>query len=92
VTLGLPCIVENTAYIAYGGTDSPGGEFIDIVSRFVVLLFYAAIVNARSSGNCHIDLYCDSQQKVCVQSKQLGQACSADKEFVLFERLLRGLT
>lgn len=35
VTLGLPCMVENTAYIAYGGTDSPGGEFIDIVSRFV---------------------------------------------------------
>lgn len=29
VTLGLPCVVENTAYISYGATD----EYIDIVSR-----------------------------------------------------------
>jgi hypothetical protein len=29
VTLGLPCVVENTAYISYGAND----EFIDIVSR-----------------------------------------------------------
>lgn len=34
-TIGLPCEVENTAYIAYG----PGGvEFINIVSRCVRLL------------------------------------------------------
>ena len=29
VTLGLPCVVENTAYISYGASD----EYIDIVSR-----------------------------------------------------------
>jgi hypothetical protein len=29
VTLGLPCVVENTAYISYGAND----EYIDIVSR-----------------------------------------------------------
>ncbi|TBU30294.1 hypothetical protein BD311DRAFT_691476 [Dichomitus squalens] len=29
VTVGLPCIVQNTAYTAYG----PDGEFVDIVSR-----------------------------------------------------------
>lgn len=29
VTLGLPCVVENTGYISYGATD----EYIDIVSR-----------------------------------------------------------
>ena len=30
VTLGLPCVVENTAYISYGAND----EYIDIVSRY----------------------------------------------------------
>ncbi|PIL33964.1 hypothetical protein GSI_03672 [Ganoderma sinense ZZ0214-1] len=29
VTVGLPCVVQNTAYTAYG----PNGEFVDIVSR-----------------------------------------------------------
>lgn len=29
VTLGLPCVIENTAYISYGVSD----EYIDIVSR-----------------------------------------------------------
>ncbi|RPD78518.1 hypothetical protein L226DRAFT_457878 [Lentinus tigrinus ALCF2SS1-7] len=29
VTVGLPCVVQNTAYTAYG----PDGEFVDIVSR-----------------------------------------------------------
>jgi len=29
VTLGLPCVVENTAYISYGAND----EYIDVVSR-----------------------------------------------------------
>lgn len=31
VTVGLPCVVENTPYIAYGPNDQ---EFIDIVSRY----------------------------------------------------------
>lgn len=30
ITLGLPCVVENTAYISYGAND----EYIDIVSRY----------------------------------------------------------
>ncbi|KAH0827508.1 hypothetical protein J3R83DRAFT_4221 [Lanmaoa asiatica] len=34
-------------------------EFIDIVSR----------------GNCHVGLYCDSKQLVCVESKPLGESC-----------------
>jgi len=59
-TLGTTCLVENTAYIAYGAD----GEFIDIVSR----------------GNCRLGLYCDSQQKVCMKNKMLGDACTADKE------------
>jgi hypothetical protein len=62
-TLGTTCVVENTPYIGYSGTD----EFIDIVSR----------------GNCVNGLYCDSQQKVCVQAKALNAACDADKECVL---------
>lgn len=62
VTLGLPCVVENTPYIAYAGTS----EFIDIVSR----------------GNCMVGMYCDAQQKVCVQNKVLNEACQADKECV----------
>jgi hypothetical protein len=62
VTLGLPCAVENTAYIGYSGSD----EFIDIVSR----------------GNCMNGMYCDAQQKVCIQTKALGVSCDADKECV----------
>jgi hypothetical protein len=77
VTLGQPCVVENTAYIAYGDTGggSSGGEFIDIVSR----------------GNCRLGLYCDAQQKVCVQAKQLNAACGADKECDSFNCLDTGV-
>jgi hypothetical protein len=39
-------------------------------------------VEVSRSGNCRVGLYCDSQQKVCVQNRQLNQACDADKEFV----------
>jgi hypothetical protein len=66
-TLGTQCVVENTPYIGYSGTD----EFIDIVSR----------------GNCVNGLYCDSQQKVCVQAKALNAGCDADKEYVRVIRL-----
>lgn len=45
-------------------------EFIDIVSR----------------GNCMIGMYCDAQQKVCVQGKVMNEACQADKECVLYMR------
>ncbi|KAH8119384.1 hypothetical protein DFH11DRAFT_1564710 [Phellopilus nigrolimitatus] len=61
VTVGLKCVVENTAYIVYGANDQ---ESINIVSR----------------GNCVKGLYCDSQQLVCIQTKNLGEACTADKE------------
>lgn len=71
VTVGLPCEVENTAYVAYAGTD----EFIDIVSR----------------GNCQIGLYCDSQSLVCIQTKQLGETCDADKECLSFNCLSKGV-
>ncbi|KIJ67911.1 hypothetical protein HYDPIDRAFT_173663 [Hydnomerulius pinastri MD-312] len=64
VTVGQPCQVENTAYIAYAGNS----EFIDVVSR----------------GNCLLGSYCDSQQLVCMQMKDIGQACDADKECSTF--------
>lgn len=34
------------------------------------------------SGNCRIGLYCDAQQKVCMNQKDIGVACQADKECV----------
>ncbi|KZT26779.1 hypothetical protein NEOLEDRAFT_1177359 [Neolentinus lepideus HHB14362 ss-1] len=49
---------------AYIAYEDGGQEYIDIVSR----------------GNCMIGLYCDSQQLVCIQAKQLNEACNADKE------------
>ncbi|KAI5123961.1 hypothetical protein M0805_006373 [Coniferiporia weirii] len=61
VTVGLSCVVENTAYIVYGSNNQ---ESINIVSR----------------GNCQTGLYCDSQQLVCIQQKDVGGSCSADKE------------
>ncbi|KIK37175.1 hypothetical protein CY34DRAFT_93215 [Suillus luteus UH-Slu-Lm8-n1] len=50
-------------------------EFIDIVSR----------------GNCQIGLYCDSQSLVCIQTKQLGETCDADKECLSFNCLSKGV-
>jgi hypothetical protein len=32
-------------------------------------------------GNCQLGLYCDSAQLVCMTSKILGAACTADKEY-----------
>ncbi|KAJ3788664.1 hypothetical protein GGU10DRAFT_285956 [Lentinula aff. detonsa] len=49
---------------AYIGYTASGGEFIDIVSR----------------GNCLIGLYCDAQSLKCLQEKDLGVSCDADKE------------
>ncbi|KAF8891638.1 hypothetical protein BD779DRAFT_1512250 [Infundibulicybe gibba] len=51
------------------------GEFIDIVSR----------------GNCRLGLYCDSQQKVCLQEKLVGAGCNADKECASWNCLSSGV-
>ena len=32
------------------------------------------------SDNCRIGLYCDAIQKVCIQRKDIGTQCDADKE------------
>ncbi|KAG2148493.1 hypothetical protein BD769DRAFT_1412501 [Suillus cothurnatus] len=71
VTVGQPCEVENTAYIAY----AENNEFADVVSR----------------GNCQIGSYCDSQSLVCIQTKQLGETCDADKECLSFNCLKKGV-
>lgn len=52
-----------------------GGEDNDIVSR----------------GNCHIGLYCDSTQKVCIKQKDIAVACDADKECSSFNCLDTGV-
>ncbi|KAI0812338.1 hypothetical protein BC629DRAFT_1472226 [Irpex lacteus] len=70
VTVGNACVVENTGYIVYSGTN----ETVDVVSR----------------GNCVIGLYCDSQQKVCMQQKALDEDCSADKECSSYNCLANG--
>jgi hypothetical protein len=54
---------------------SSSGEFIDIVSR----------------GNCMNGLYCDTSQKVCVQTKELSAACTADKECSTYNCLSSGV-
>ncbi|KAI0682751.1 hypothetical protein BC835DRAFT_1237895, partial [Cytidiella melzeri] len=43
-----------------------------------------------NSGNCHIGLYCDSQQKLCMQQKNFGDSCAADKECSTFNCLASG--
>ncbi|CAL1707398.1 unnamed protein product [Somion occarium] len=50
-------------------------EFIDIVSR----------------DNCRLGLYCDASQKVCMQMKELGESCQADKECQSFNCLATGV-
>lgn len=32
-------------------------------------------------GNCKVGLYCDSQKLVCMQMKNIGEACDGDKEY-----------
>jgi hypothetical protein len=60
---------------AYIAYGKSGEEFIDIVSR----------------GNCRLGLYCDSQQKKCVQQKDLNTVCDADKECASFNCLASGV-
>lgn len=43
-------------------------EFVDIVSR----------------DNCKIGLYCDTNSKVCIQQKEQGDSCDADKECLTY--------
>ena len=43
-----------------------------------------------SSGNCKVGLYCDSQQLVCVQGKDVGETCDADKECLSYNCLADG--
>jgi len=61
--------VGNTCIVdntAYNAYYSNGSDFIDVVSR----------------SNCQKDLYCDATANptVCVQKKNFGQPCGADKE------------
>ncbi|KAH9910951.1 hypothetical protein B0H21DRAFT_782468 [Amylocystis lapponica] len=72
VTLGQTCVVQNTAYVAYG---PDGAEYPDVVSR----------------GNCQVGLYCDSQSLQCIQTRELGQACDADKECSTYNCLASGV-
>ncbi|KAJ3713339.1 hypothetical protein EV361DRAFT_969934 [Lentinula raphanica] len=60
---------------AYIGYTASGGEFIDIVSR----------------GNCRVGLYCDAQSLKCLQEKDLGEACDADKECSTWNCLSSGV-
>jgi hypothetical protein len=91
VTVGQPCEVENTAYIAY----AENNEFADIVSRWLGLYRALDLLNAAfisfSRGNCQIGSYCDSQSLVCIQTKQLGETCDADKECLSFNCLKKGV-
>ena len=41
-------------------------------------------------GNCKVGLYCDSQQLVCVQGKDVGETCDADKECLSYNCLADG--
>ncbi|OCH85676.1 hypothetical protein OBBRIDRAFT_762638 [Obba rivulosa] len=50
-------------------------EFVDIVSR----------------GNCKIGLYCDSQSLACMQTKDIGVSCDADKECSTYNCLASGV-
>ena len=46
VTVGLACVVQNTAYTAYG----PDGEFVDIVSRYVTPIIPVILVRYLPNG------------------------------------------
>jgi hypothetical protein len=85
VTAGSTCVVENTPYIAYG---LGGDEFIDIVSRLSSLLdSIHPGINITDRDNCHLGFYCDASKLVCMGTKSLKEACTADKELV--QSLLR---
>jgi hypothetical protein len=72
-------VTENESCVvqntAYIGYTASGGEFIDVVSR----------------GNCQVGLYCDSQSLKCVQEKNLGETCDADKECSTWNCLASGV-
>lgn len=80
VTVGLACVVENTAYTVY----STNNETKTIVSRYVPcrLPTRITLIICYDSDNCAPSLYCDASQLVCMQKKALDETCEADKEYV----------
>ncbi|KZT10965.1 uncharacterized protein LAESUDRAFT_789196 [Laetiporus sulphureus 93-53] len=77
VTVGQPCEIQNIVYVAFG---PDGHDYPDIVSRYAL----------RSWDNCRIGAYCDSAQRMCVQTKDIGAPCNADKECSMYNCLSSG--
>ncbi|KAF8647165.1 hypothetical protein AX16_006995 [Volvariella volvacea WC 439] len=82
VTVGLPCEVENTAYIAY----EPAGEFINIVSRgncriglYCDAQQRVCLRNKPIGAACTADKECDSWN--CMANGYCGQDASTPHHF-----------
>ncbi|KAI0051223.1 hypothetical protein FA95DRAFT_354626 [Auriscalpium vulgare] len=54
--------------VGYVAYGSDHQEFVNIVSR----------------DNCQVGLYCDTNSKTCIQQKDFGTSCDADKECLTF--------
>ncbi|KIY44376.1 hypothetical protein FISHEDRAFT_51660 [Fistulina hepatica ATCC 64428] len=92
VTLGQACVVENTAYIAYGVS----GEFIDIISRgnCQVGLYcdsqQLVCMSVKAVGeSCDGDKECVSYN--CLSSGVCGTSLAAPKHLAFWVYLLVGL-
>ncbi|KAF8161051.1 hypothetical protein B0H34DRAFT_699202 [Crassisporium funariophilum] len=92
VTLGAPCVVENTPYIAYGVS----GEFIDIVSRGNCKLgLYCdsgakvCMTNKLLGESCTADKECDSWN--CLSTGVCGVTAATPHEFGVWVYILVGL-
>ncbi|KAL7281074.1 hypothetical protein ACG7TL_004376 [Trametes sanguinea] len=81
VTVGLPCVVQNTAYTAYG----PDGEFIDIVSRgncrvglYCDAQKLVCVQNKAVGEQCDADKECDTYN--CLDSGVCGARADTPRQ------------
>ncbi|KAH7912394.1 hypothetical protein BJ138DRAFT_1004503 [Hygrophoropsis aurantiaca] len=92
ITVGQPCTVENTAYIAYSGSD----EFIDVVSRgnCVVGLYCDAqqlvCMQTRAIGaSCDADKQCDTFN--CQTNGVCGESADSPNHFGVWLYVVVGI-
>ncbi|KAF8637061.1 hypothetical protein AX17_003082 [Amanita inopinata Kibby_2008] len=68
-----------------------GTECVVENTPYIAYGFDGEFVNIVSRDNCHIGLYCDASQKICMNAKNVGDSCTADKECQSWNCLASGV-
>ena len=61
----------------------PVSSSILFPGTFILFILLSFPTRRFCRGNCQLGMYCDSGTKLCMTSKILNAACTADKEYAL---------